>query len=311
MNDASPEMYTVAVPGTDETQEFTRQDLLSKMARGEITPSHWVWSPEAQDWKQISEIPALQPIQKTSRVSSFFNPLRSKSDAAPVTAAAASVAPVRNYSTNPSRKKGGSSRTRTRKEEGFPVFSLVLALLFLAVAGVVAANYMLVEEPLNDSIAETPYVLVPVHAHLGGFVQPGALVIHVLPSQEVTAGNFSDFLFTLATSTPPQPFNQKPFNVVELTPAWVSQYAFSGTDWQQFAQMKQASAEDRKNFLLDHLASVGGQPLIPGAAKLAPRDLKTAREKIWNELMASFMPKSANAQGNLITTDGITVGKAS
>ncbi len=300
MNENLPETYILAIPGSEDTQELPRQELRAKIAQGEITPAHWVWSPGHQDWKQVSEIPDLQtalpsskqPFGLKTKSLPFFNPNAPSAET--------SAAPAAKKS---SRKKSRtSSRSREKEESGFPFVSILFALLFLALAGIIGANYVLIDEPLEDNLAQTPFILVPIHAHLGGFVQPNALVIHVLPNSGITEDNFADLLFTLAKSTPTPPFNQKSFGVVELTSAWVGQYALTGTDWQTFAGMAQASAQDRKDFVLDHLADPTGKPLIIKSKDANPADLQTARDKIWDDLLAHFLSKQVDGQASQVTS---------
>jgi hypothetical protein len=289
MSDTPPATYTLALPGSNDTQELSRAELKGKLAQGSITPQHWVWSPDQQDWKQISEIPDLQPEEpaKPGKKNFFGGRVKAAAPAAKTPPAPAPVPQQKMVKRKPARS-GGSRR----KEEGRGV-SLVeafFALVFAAAAALVAANYVLVDEPLADAMAKTPFVLAPIHAHLNGFVQQDTILIHVIPDPSITADNLADCLFLIAQGTPMQPLASKPFKVVALTPALKGLYAMTGEDWQQFAKMTKATREDRKNFLLDHLDNVVGQPMIPDASKLAPDDLKASRQKLWEMLLASFVP---------------------
>jgi hypothetical protein len=134
---------------------------------------------------------------------------------------------------------------------------------------------------------------VQAYAHLGAFAQPNALVIHILPTKEVNPDNFADFLAVLAKSTPPQPFNQKPFDEVGLTSSWQSQYVFDGADWQKLGQMDGASTDDKKKFELEHLEQMDGSPLITNRLTDDPATVATHQAQAWQALVTHFLPKSS------------------
>jgi hypothetical protein len=182
------------------------------------------------------------------------------------------------------KKRRVQDEYRLRKP--FPIFSLLAGIAFSALFAVVALNYQYIDRPFDGSLAQTPFVLVQAHAHLDLFVKPDTLVIHVVPSAETRPDNFADFLFALAQSTPPLPFGLKPASSIELTPSWLGEYAMDGDAWRQFAQMDQATAEERMDFVLDHLTTRTGQPLV--AKSLEGDAAKRARAKTWAELTGSF-----------------------
>jgi hypothetical protein len=181
-------------------------------------------------------------------------------------------------------------KRRIRQEddtrEHFPFFSFFSGLVLLALFSLIELNYQFIDRPLDGSLAQTPFVLVQAHAHLDLFVKPDTLVIHVIPSSETQADNFANFLFALAQSTPPLPFGLKPISTVELTPSWLGEYAMDGDAWRQLAQMDQATSEQRKDFVLDHLGDSKGHPLVPPS--LQGDAAQRAREKTWVELTGNF-----------------------
>ena len=175
-------------------------------------------------------------------------------------------------------------------EEGLSYTKISFGVLYVAVAAIIGANYFLVDKKMDETLAHTPFVLVPAHAHLGSFVQPNALVIHVLPNAELTNDNLADYLQTLAKSTPGRPFMEdKPFGMVALTSAWFSEYAFTGADWQALGKMKDASSDDRRDFITDHLCTIAGQPLIHHTATQGLVDLKAQRTHVWQDLTTHFV----------------------
>jgi hypothetical protein len=297
MSEGDSETYTVAIPGTEQTQVLSRQGVLDALAKGDLSPAHWVWSPKDEDWKPISQIPELQPKR------SFLPPLQP----GPIVPAATSTAPLgpvklqpmelppvvlHKEKEQPKKKKKVKPRpSRDPNRERVPIFQILFGFLFLAVAGVIGLNYELVDKPFDGDVAKSPFVLTAVHAHLGNFVQPGRLVIHVLSVPGVDEKNLADFLFTLAKSTPAQPFNHQPFETVALTPAWNDEYVLNGADWHRLGQMDAASPEQRKNFLLDHVEDAARHPLLEDSKALGMADMATARTKAWQELAADLLPK--------------------
>ena len=281
MNGIPSATYIVAIPGSDKTQEYTRGNLLAALARGELTPDHWVWSAEANDWVQISKVPALSP-----QASLPPQPGRSfvPTQIGPVVNVPA-IEPIQVPNAAKKQKKKRSFK-QAANVAGYVVKGLV-ALAYLAVIAVIGVNYVLIDQPFDAQIAKSPFVLVTAHAHLGSFVQQNALLIHILPSSEITSDNLGDFLATLARSTPPQPFAHKPFQVVQLTSNIAGQYGILGSDWAQLASMNNSNPEGEKDFVLNHLSDATGQPLL----RSQDGDHSTAREKVWQNLVAQFSSK--------------------
>lgn len=279
MSAATQTTYILAVPGTDQTRELSRENLLAELARGEVTPDFWIWSAEHHDWKQISELPALfspvPPAPSPIRVPAYVQPLPQPQQPTPVAAKKKKV--VRRRS------------SRVEMDHGFPYVKFIFGVLYLAVILVAGLNYLVVDKPLDETLAHSSFVLVPVHAHMGSFVQPNALVIHVLPNKELTTDNLQDFLQSVANSTPNQPFQEKPYEMVTFTSGWFSQFAMTGSNWKSLAAMTGAKSEDRRNFIADHLCNIAGQPLIRHANTLGLIDLKAARDQTWQQLTSELI----------------------
>ena len=276
MPSTSSQTYTLAIPGSDQLRELSQETLLEEMAQGKISEDFWIWSPRDNDWKQISEFPNLRPAHR-------------RPTARPIQAIRA-VAP--EESSRPvARKKVVRRKFDDDRPDGFPYIKFLVGLLTVALAVVVALNYLWIDKPLNASIARTPYLLVPVHAHLGSFVQPTAIVLHILPTQELNKDNFADFLQKLAHGTPAPPFQARFYEVVTLTPAWFSEFAMPGDDWSKLAHMDGAKPEAIRNFVTLHLCNLAGQPLVGRLSNLDPAQLTAAKDKVWNELTGKFLSK--------------------
>jgi len=317
--------YFLALSDPEEILELSRDEIMAKLSRGEITNEFWVYIEGAPDWRQIADIPELQPeaieaeeqnkAQSIPEVTEPVAPLAaSPAPATSVpTAPVVPMAPVSTATTFPALNLPGvaapapaQKEVKTKKEKpkkekaknhtvkergGFPVFSFFFLLLFLALVAVIGLNYYLVDKPFDESFAKTPFSAVVAHAHLAAFAEPDDLVIHVLPNAEIRAANFDRLLVDLSASTPPRPTDQKPFTTVALTPLWLGQYAFTGDDWRHLAGMTNASADDRKTFIVDHVADMGGSPLIGDMKRITPQRLKTQEEDIWQQMVSSFAGK--------------------
>lgn len=313
-----PSTLILAVPGTQETQELPREAVLEAVARGEILPDHWVWSPSDNDWKPLAEIlelqaepeiapepapPAEPPIVETPAVaamSTHFPPATGHISSA--------VGPLRPVETKPEVEvaKVTPALTETQMlartnysqpmeiKHEFPYFKVLFVLAFLAAAGVIGANYYLIEKPFAATLATTTFSTVPAYVHLGAFTQPGALVIHIPPSNAINADNFADYLVALARSTPPRPFTQTPlpYDVVGLTSSWQSQFLFNGTDWQKLAQMDTSSSGEKKQFAIEHLVQLDGIPFITIHREEDPAAVVDIESKAWKSLVANFTSKT-------------------
>jgi hypothetical protein len=293
-NTAYPTLI-LAIPGTQETQELPRVAVFEALRRGEIGPDHWVWSPFHNDWKQLGEIPELHVVPDV--VPSFVQ------EPAPTTTAADPLGTEQHAPLKPQEVEIPDAYSPQRMaptifsqpqeiRDDFPIFKVIFVILFLAVFGLIGANYFIVDQPFANNLAKTPFGSVQAYAHLGAFAQPNALVIHILPTKEVNPDNFADFLAALAKSTPPQPFNQKPFDEIALTASWQSQYVFKGTDWQKLGQMEGSSSDEMKKFEIEHLEQIDGSSLVNNLKRDDPDTVAAHETKAWQVLVANFLPKS-------------------
>jgi hypothetical protein len=176
------------------------------------------------------------------------------------------------------------------EEESHPLKWLCIGL-GIAILLVTGANYLLVDQPLSSSMGQTAFSSAPVYGHLGAFVQPNVVVIHIPNSATVTSQNLTQFLVALARSTPQSPISHDLFARVALTSGWMAQYSFSGYNWNQLAGMAKDSEDQRKEFLMDQMGDAGGQPLVPEST-LNQAAQQASRDKVWNDFVAHFTSKS-------------------
>jgi hypothetical protein len=167
----------------------------------------------------------------------------------------------------------------------------ICIVLSVVILGAVGFNYFMVDQPLMADLNKTSYRSFTVYAHLGAFVQPNVLLIHIwAPSSQLTEANLTDFLSTVARSTPRSPVNDVLFDRVALTPGWTGIYAFSGSDWKQLGEMQKADEADRKLFILEKLTDTSGQPLVSHST-LNGDAQEAEREKVWKAFVGAFTGK--------------------
>ncbi len=269
MSNLSTTTVLIAIPGTQETKEWSLTDARAALARGEIESNQWAWSVADNDWKTVGELPELN---------------------ADYEAAVAQVhVPVANRA--PVRLVQSRGHEVVREESGFSFFKMFLVILALAIAGLVGVNYLMVDQPLRMNLTQTLFPTAQVHGHLGAFCQKDTLVIHVLPTKEIDAEKLADFLVSLAASTPPSPFDAAPFATIGLSSGWTSQVLMSGADWKSLAQMDKASAQEKEDFILAHMIYISGEPLLIVSRKITDPDaLAKRRTQAWENLQGTLFP---------------------
>jgi hypothetical protein len=155
---------------------------------------------------------------------------------------------------------------------------------------VVLANYSMIDRPLNHNLEQTRYAKISVYGHLGAFLQPNVLVIHIPPSAAITPANMLDFLATLARNTPRDPIATLVFERVALTPGWKVQYSFSGVSWTKLGTIP-SKGDQRLDYLMSQLDNASGEPLLK-ATTLNQATRNVQRDRLWNAFVAQFMVKS-------------------
>ena len=170
-------------------------------------------------------------------------------------------------------------------EEGHPLKWVCIGLGILIVL-VLGGNFLLVDQPLVSRLGQTSYSNVTIYAHLGAFMQPSVMVIHIPNSSKITPDNLTDFMVALAHSTPQSPFTRDVYDRVALTSGWTAQYSFSGGNWKQLGDMDRDSAAARKDFIMSTMGDASGQTLVESTLNEAA--LQEKREKVWNAFVAHF-----------------------
>lgn len=303
MPETTPATLILAVPGTQETREWDFQTVRDAVARGEIGLDNWAWSPSQSNWLPLAQLPEFAPVSDETapdpdqpKIVPVPVPIR-VSPAAGTTTVVAAAKSVRVYANSPAAKPQKMAATYYSKpmedHNEFPIFKILFAVLGLLIAGLVGVNYFLVDQPFRDNFSRTPFASVTTHAHLGAFAQPNALLIHVVPSADLNADNFADFLSALTHSAPSQAFGGIPFTSFSLTSAWLGQYMIGADDWKGFADMAGLSADQKKKYVLEHLETSTGAPLVPFGGPKETAAARAARaDKAWNELVARFHARS-------------------
>jgi hypothetical protein len=178
---------------------------------------------------------------------------------------------------------------RVREDDTFHPFKWICIGMGTLVLLVFGANYLLVDRPLISKFAGTSFGKVPVYAHLGAFMQPNVMVIHIPASLKITPDNFADLLVALAHSTPLNPITKDFYERIALTSGWTAQYSFSGNEWKELGDMGPDEAQ-RKEFIMDQLGDAGGQPLMPEST--LSEDIQQARrDQVWKTFMNHFAAK--------------------
>lgn len=194
---------------------------------------------------------------------------------------------VTSPSARPAQTASGHYR-EVEEDDGIQWGKWACLGLGIVVLAMIGMNYQLVDRPLVSSLSTTPYANVTVHAHLGGFMQPGALVIHIAPSPSLTASNMTHFLAILAHGTPASPLSGNPYERVSLTSGWTSQYTISGHAWKEFGRMGQEEEAQRKEFLLDQMQDAEGRPLITPNPALDDDARQAVRDKVLATFVQNF-----------------------
>jgi hypothetical protein len=136
-------------------------------------------------------------------------------------------------------------------------------------------------------MSTTSYANITTYGHYGAFVQPNVMVIHIRPSDKLTADNITDFLVALANSTPKNPITGDYFDRVAITPGWTAKYSFAGSAWKTLGDMKGDSVDDIRTQILSNAYDAGGQRVL-GETTMNEEAQEARREAAWKEFVASF-----------------------
>jgi hypothetical protein len=294
------EILYVHVTGTDQSQPLPRAEVLAAIAQGSITQSQLIWSPADSAWKPVREIPDLQPQPpRTIPVARPAIPVaaareRPKTSSVKISQVVARAAPAQTSIPSPrvvtaaekAGRRTGKSVVVDEKDDGVHILRWLCAIPGILIVVLVALNYFLVDGPLVSALRQSAFPTTTVYAHLGAFVQPNALVIHIPSNSAITRDTLPDFLLALARSTPADPLGGA-FTRVSLTTGWTGRYTFSGPDWKQLGDMSGDSEDGIKAFLLDHAGDAAGAGIIPPRVKVNGQWVDQ-RDKAWNDFVHYF-----------------------
>ena len=297
----------------EETARLPKQVVRAAISQGQITHSQLIWSPADNAWKQVRELPHLLPSQKlapapaprvgtvplpevTPMVRANTGPVprvvRKATGPIPTVRVASDTGAAKPVVTAGQPKAAPAARNLVVEEDhGSHPLKWVCIGLGVLILFAVAVNTLLVDLPLTSRLRQSAYPNVSVYAHLGAFMQPNVMVIHVAPSAGITDANLPDFLVALAHSTPSTPFGGNLYQRIALTSGWMGQYSFSGYDWKQLGDMTQEDTAHRKEFLLDQIASANGQSLTSDLSISSEEAREAERDKIWAEFASHFISK--------------------
>ena len=293
------------VKGTEnQTTELPKKVVRAAIAQGQLTHSQLIWSTAHNAWKQVRELPELLPSQKlapapTARprgpTGALPQVVTRKTGAVPRVATSPLPKVASGSGSQPDTDSTAVTPTAAKtnyriveEDHGVQWFKWICIGLGLVILALIGLNYQLVDQPLVSSLSTTPYANVTVYAHLGGFMQPNALVIHIPPSSSLTSSSMSHFLATLARGTPASPLSGAPYERVSLTSGWTSQYTISGHAWKEFGEMGQEEEAQQKEFLLDQMGDMTGRPLITPNPTLDDAARQAARDKVWTAFVRNF-----------------------
>jgi hypothetical protein len=297
-NDVSRTVF-LAVPGTQNTRELELEAVRSAVAKGEITLDNWAWSPSRNEWVPLSQLPEFAPAPSEPVIIP-----------APVKAQAVQAKPVKVQAANPavrvatqaqapaaravaaSAAQKGHAATYYSKpiqeHHEFPIFKVLFVVLGVIIAALIGVNYCLVDQPFRQNMAKTPFYGIQTHAHLGAFVQPGVMLIHVIPNAEITSDNFADFLTALTQAAPRSAVVGQPFATIGLTSSWLGQYVITADDWNGFADMSGFTPEEKKEYVLGHLEQMNGDSLIPPIKNETETARRAREDQVWARLVNHF-----------------------
>jgi len=285
------------VKGTeDETTTLPKQVVRAAIAEGKLSRSQLIWSVPHNAWKQVRELPHLWPSQKlapapTPRVATGTLPRVVATGALPRVVAdpPQTTASQPKMAASPVQPRAVTSAQaedyQVAEKPHFNLFKWLCIVLGTFIVGTFGLNYLLVDRPISSALGQTPYSHVTIFAHLGGFMQRDALEIHILGSGSLNESNLNDFLVALAHATPQTTHT---YQRISLSSGLQGQYTISGLVWKDFGDMEQASATERKEFLLDQLDDSSGHSLLNLNSTMTSQEQEAAREKVWAALVDYF-----------------------
>lgn len=282
MPDSSSALLFLAVPGTQETRQLDLESVRDAVARGEIGLDNWAWSATRNEWVPLAQLPEFAtPVPVAAPQPVPVVRVEPKPVVAVARPAAAQAGAMPHAATH-------FSKSIDEHPHEAPVLRILFIGLGLIIVALVVVNYFLIEQPFRTKMAKTSFADVSAHAHLGAFMQPTALLIHVFPSNKITTDNFADLLTALAQSAPRGAIPGMAFKTVSLTPGWRGRYLVSADDWAGFADMSGFTPEEKRQFVLTHVERGGGASLFIEHRNETDDQRKAEEAKAWQQLVATF-----------------------
>ncbi len=289
MPDSAPALLFLAVPGTQETRQLDLDSVRDAVARGEIGLDNWAWSPDRNEWVPLAQLPEFAEPEPVALPAPEPVPAVRVTPRQVVSAAVPMKvqAPVAQAGALPHAATYYSKPVDDHPHE-LPVFRIFFIGLGTFIVALIIVNYFLIENSFRTKMDKTPFADISTHAHLGAFMQPTVLLVHVLPSRKITDDNFADLLTVLTQSAPRQALPGINFKIISLTPAWIGRYMISADDWDGFADMGGFSPQEKRQFVLSHLERAGGEPLLTEHRNETDDQRKADEAKVWQQLVATF-----------------------
>ncbi len=304
------------VKGTEQdTTSLPKQVVRAAISQGQITHSQLIWSPLHNAWKQVRELPQLWPSQKLApapklrgstgdlpKISAEPAPQPQVAGAPRVAAKAVAAGAPKVKAASPVAKPAVAVKASAPSSSGSGDFVVKEAKgpqpikwLCFGLAGLILLsfvfNYFFVHRPLMARLAQTTSSNVSAYAHLGAFIQPGVIIIHIPASSSYTEESITATLVDLAKSTPDSPVTRDTYDRVALTSGWMGNYSFSGRDWKELGRMGSDELAQRKEFILTQMRDASGQSLASGNPNLSEDARQAERDKIWADFLAYFGSK--------------------
>jgi hypothetical protein len=284
MPDHTSSLLFLAVPGTQETRQLDLESVRDAVARGEIGLDNWAWSADRNEWVPLAQLPEFAAPAPAMAVPP--EPMTIvRVEPKPVTAVAA---PMKAQAGAMPHAATYFSKSMDDHPHEAPVLRILFIGLGLVIVALVVVNYFLIEQPFRTKMATTPFADVSAHAHLGAFMQPTALLIHVLPNAKINSDNFADLLTALAQSAPRHALPGMDFKTVSLTPGWLGRYLISSDDWAGFADMSGFTPDEKRQFVLTHVERGGGAPLLTVHRNETLDQRNAEEDAVWRQLVATF-----------------------
>jgi hypothetical protein len=162
--------------------------------------------------------------------------------------------------------------------------------LILAIAAVMGFNWYAVHRPLTANLAaKSPeFAKAGVFAHLGGFFQPGTLIVQVYRPEGVTEKNFPAFVAALAQASPSSMGQFGQYDIVALGGLFSKDLFITGSDWSQLAQGK-VDPRELKAFLIEKGYMSPQEKIAPRSTHLGVEKQEAIAMANWKKIISRFV----------------------